>query len=28
VATDGTICWTYVWAGSFDGLRPLPAGWQ
>ena len=28
VATDGTICWTYVWAGSFDGLRPLPDGWR
>jgi gamma-glutamylcyclotransferase (GGCT)/AIG2-like uncharacterized protein YtfP len=28
VVADGTVCWTYVWADSFDGLRPLPAGWR
>jgi hypothetical protein len=25
VAADGTICWSYVWAAPFEGLRPLPA---
>ena len=27
VTADGTICWSYVWAAPFDGLRLLPAGW-
>jgi gamma-glutamylcyclotransferase (GGCT)/AIG2-like uncharacterized protein YtfP len=27
VAADGTVCWSYVWAAPFDGLRPLPSGW-
>jgi hypothetical protein len=27
VATDGTVCWSYVWAAAFDRFRPLPAGW-
>jgi gamma-glutamylcyclotransferase (GGCT)/AIG2-like uncharacterized protein YtfP len=27
VAADGTVCWSYVWAAPFDGLRPLPTGW-
>jgi gamma-glutamylcyclotransferase (GGCT)/AIG2-like uncharacterized protein YtfP len=28
VTTDGTVCWSYVWAAPFDGLRPLPEGWR
>lgn len=27
ITTDGTVCWAYVWAGPFDGLAALPAGW-
>jgi gamma-glutamylcyclotransferase (GGCT)/AIG2-like uncharacterized protein YtfP len=27
VTSDGTTCWAYVWAESFDGLAPLPTGW-
>lgn len=25
---DGTLCWTYVWAGPSDRFRPLPDGWR
>jgi gamma-glutamylcyclotransferase (GGCT)/AIG2-like uncharacterized protein YtfP len=28
VVADGTVCWTYLWADSFGGLRPLPGGWR
>jgi gamma-glutamylcyclotransferase (GGCT)/AIG2-like uncharacterized protein YtfP len=28
VTADGTVCWSYVWADAFEGLRPLPAGWR
>jgi gamma-glutamylcyclotransferase (GGCT)/AIG2-like uncharacterized protein YtfP len=28
VTTDGTVCWSYVWAAPLDGLRPLPEGWR
>ncbi len=28
VTVDGAVCWSYVWADGFDGLRPLPAGWR
>jgi gamma-glutamylcyclotransferase (GGCT)/AIG2-like uncharacterized protein YtfP len=27
VTLDGERCWVYVWAGSTDGLCPLPGGW-
>jgi gamma-glutamylcyclotransferase (GGCT)/AIG2-like uncharacterized protein YtfP len=28
LTADGTVCWSWVWAGSFERLRPLPAGWR
>jgi gamma-glutamylcyclotransferase (GGCT)/AIG2-like uncharacterized protein YtfP len=27
VTVAGEPCWAYAWAGSTDGLRPLPNGW-
>jgi gamma-glutamylcyclotransferase (GGCT)/AIG2-like uncharacterized protein YtfP len=28
VTAHGAVCWSYVWTGSGNGLRPLPDGWR